>query len=62
VENARLFEVSYMVGEGENDEGDIWESDVTVPWDEDLDGAELTVKILDAGGATTRASWTLEVL
>jgi transketolase N-terminal domain/subunit len=51
-----------MVGEGENDEGDIWESDVTVPWDEDLDGAELTVKILDAGGATTRASWTLEVL
>lgn len=63
VDNTRLFDVSYVTqAAGGEDGGDIWESDVTVPWTEEFDGAELTVKIVDAGGATTRAAWILEVL
>lgn len=63
VANARLFDVSYVTQAAEGEEGgDIWKSDVVVPWTEEFDGQELTVKIVDAGGATTRASWTLEVL
>lgn len=63
VDNTRLFDVSYVTQAAGGDQGgDVWESDVTVPWDEEFDGAELTVKIVDAGGATTRAAWTLEVL
>jgi len=63
-DNSRLFDVSYRtsLAEDTGEAGGIWMSEVTVPWDEDLDGAELTVQILDASGGTTRASWTLEVL
>ena len=62
VDNTRLFDVSWVAQPGEGDAPDIWESDVTVPWAEEFDGAELSVQIVDAGGARTRAAWTLEVL
>jgi hypothetical protein len=63
VGNTRLYDVSYATTAGDTgDGGAIWASDVMVPWDEAYDGAELSVQVIDDGGARTRASWPLEVL